>query len=258
MISVMFDSNVYRRVLIPTDFPKDPCIKEIININSALSNKKLKGYLSEVIFQIEAIPKNKRNTFYKDFAPKTNTDEKIENGKIDTSLIISPSANRIQMDSYRAKYLNAASKLDVKIIRNNRIGMPLTQIPDAFYLNIKDSDEFHKKNDKCGELNLAIAEKNVGFRKIENVCIPNAPKNKPWFYGLENTDSTQVKKAFSEWADGDAISQCYGYEIDYFCTEDCGNSASGDSILSQDNKKWLQDNFGINIINLKDLSNLLS
>ena len=67
-----------------------------------------------------------------------------------------------------------------------------------------------------------------------------------------------VAKAVAEWADGDSVAICYGHDIDYFCTEDEGKNCGSDSILSPANRKWLQKDYGVNIVSLENLCELLN
>lgn len=71
MVSVMFDSNVYQCILSPDDCSIPPYTNGFIanckKVNMALKEKKINGYLSEVIYQMEAISKDNRKDFLKKY-----------------------------------------------------------------------------------------------------------------------------------------------------------------------------------------------
>ena len=71
------------------------------------------------------------------------------------------------------------------------------------------------------------------------------------------TLNNKIAKAFAEWADGDTVAAHYAYRNDYICTNDIGRSAGSRSIFSSNNRAWLKDNFGIEIITPKELVNLI-
>ena len=64
----------------------------------------------------------------------------------------------------------------------------------------------------------------------------------------------RVAEVVREWADGDSIAVHYGFDIDLFCTADCGKNARGLSGLDSDNHKWLREEFGIRFVTLAELA----
>jgi len=52
---VTFDSNVWRKIASPMNFPKDPEQKINEKLNLLVKQGQIKGYLSETIFTLEAI-----------------------------------------------------------------------------------------------------------------------------------------------------------------------------------------------------------
>jgi len=264
MISVMFDSNVYQWVLSPEDCKIPPYTNDFVKncetVNAALITKKIDGYLSEIIYQMEAIPKKARKDFFAKNMPSPISfkETEKENGVVGTTICLGQNNNTFPTDRYIDKYLKKASDLGIRIIRNSRIGFPRTSIPENMFLNIENEQEFHTKHNKMGEISDAIEQKMAGIAQIIGISALNARQGKPWFDGLNKSNNTKVSKAFSEWADGDAIAACGGYCIDYFCTEDSGKNAGTLSIFSRENKKWLQKEFNIKIINIKELVELLN
>jgi hypothetical protein len=56
----------------------------------------------------------------------------------------------------------------------------------------------------------------------------------------------------------DSIASHYGYGIDLLCSKDFGKSASGPSVLDCDNRKRLNEEFGIRFVTLAELAKRLT
>lgn len=63
-MKIIFDSNVWQIVTLPSDFPNEPLIADFIKINQAIIDKKIVPFLSETVFTIEAIRKVERQDFF--------------------------------------------------------------------------------------------------------------------------------------------------------------------------------------------------
>ncbi|NUT60400.1 hypothetical protein HNO82_04680 [Herbaspirillum sp. C9C3] len=88
----------------------------------------------------------------------------------------------------------------------------------------------------------------------------NAPEPELWLQGLgrANADEkTLVSKAVAEWADGDSIASHYGFGIQLFCSDDFAKGAGSQSILSEDNRRCLTENFGVKFVTLAQLAEML-
>jgi hypothetical protein len=73
-------------------------------------------------------------------------------------------------------------------------------------------------------------------------------------------ESEEIDDGVAEWADEDALAAHYGYNNDYFCSEDFGRAAIarfGRSILDQNNRTWLTTTLGIQFVTIRQLANLL-
>lgn len=249
MKTVLLDSNVYRKILVPSDFQKSLTFKQAEKIHNAIKNKTILAFLSETIFSVEAIEKKYRKTFLSDNKPKTIVQNIQGNDKTGVSMSIGPSTS-IQLDSYRQKYLDVAKELNVKIISYPRIGFPKPELPKSVYAEFTN-----EKYERSCRLSRDLEEKGYGIAQIKK--IGEEKYGKKWWDIIREKDSKDVAKAFSEWADGDSISLCYGYSIDYFCTEDKGKSALEPSILSETGKKWLLENYNIKTCSIIELCDIL-
>lgn len=254
MIPVFFDTNVYRRILIPEEFLHDDKIEYIKKINQALVDKKIQGFLSETIFTLESIKKEDRQEYLANYTLESKVEEtKIDFNHIQISIAMGSDRNKAPvLDHNRIKYLEKIKELDLKLIKLPRIvGIP-SNIPSEYYLNELNDEKLYQEhhNRKC-KLARIIEKKGLGIACIKQLGLQN---NSLWHKGLQQVDSKKkVAKAVAEWADGDSVAMCYGYSIPFFCTEDEGKNSGMDSILSLDNRIWLQKDYGVNIVSLKSL-----
>jgi hypothetical protein len=118
--------------------------------------------------------------------------------------------------------------------------------------------------DKVNSLATEIARHGVGYAvpvklglgklTAEEIANPTL-----WFAGLSRVDGTKkVKQAIAEWADGDAVAAHYGYGMDLFCTRDYGKNNGGPSVLDENNRAWLQNEYGIKFASLVEIADMLT
>lgn len=83
-----------------------------------------------------------------------------------------------------------------------------------------------------------------------------------WYQGLVHAkdihEQGAVRRAFSEWADDDAIASHVAYGLDIFCTEDFGRSNPSGSVFDDENRAWLASTYGVRFMTLKELVKALS
>lgn len=85
----------------------------------------------------------------------------------------------------------------------------------------------------------------------QGACLQYAPKGAHWQSGLPlipDNETMRFAKAVAEWADGDSIAAHYAYGNDLFCTRDMGKTAGAASVLSLNNRRWLETQFGIEFV----------
>jgi len=115
--------------------------------------------------------------------------------------------------------------------------------------------------DKVNTLATEIGRRGFGYAVpvklgLELLTPEEIAKPTLWFAGLHRaTGYKRVQRAIAEWADGDSIAAHFGYGIDLFCTEDRGRR--GRSVLDDDNKAWLQRDYGINCLSLAEFAERL-
>lgn len=67
-MKITFDSNVWRKISSPEQFPNDPSYKDFKNIRKAIDEKRIIPFLCETVFTLEAIEKKIARNFF----PVTN------------------------------------------------------------------------------------------------------------------------------------------------------------------------------------------
>lgn len=260
MVSVIFDTNTYRRILLPEEFLNDTKFEYINKIHQALVDKKIQGYLSETIFTLESIEKKKRKEYLSNYTPDVESRETVlDDETICISILIAPNQKTLPiLDHNRIKYLQEAKKLGIKIIKFPRIAGITSSVSEEYFVNeLNDEDLYKKHHEKTADLANQIESKGLGIGRIKNLCISHGADPNYWFEGIDKATTNSIAKSVAEWADGDSVAICYGHDIDFFCTEDEGKNCGADSILSPTNKNWLKNDYGVNIVNLEDLCNIL-
>jgi hypothetical protein len=93
-LKIIFDSNTWRKVAPPYNYPKDPIIGEYRTIRTAINNGQIVPFISETVFTLEAIQKKDRKQFFKDYKADITTDiSEGDNGTIKLQFKIGPNEN---------------------------------------------------------------------------------------------------------------------------------------------------------------------
>lgn len=117
--------------------------------------------------------------------------------------------------------------------------------------------------DKVHEMTTEIARRGVGQAvgvKLGLQFSERESANKPelWLQGLEHarnkSERKKVAEAIREWADGDSVAGHYGFGMQLFCTEDSGRNGTGPSVLDNNNRNWLSNEFGLKFVTLAELA----
>ena len=125
ILRVVFDSNVWRIIAIPENFPDEPFLDAFKKIHQAIVNKKIEAYLSETIFTIEAIRKVERQDFLSSVKPKVTATEEVQGDSIRLGFTIGPNekdAIDFNEKPILKRFFDEAIKLGFRIVRLPRIG----------------------------------------------------------------------------------------------------------------------------------------
>jgi hypothetical protein len=252
-MKIMFDSNVWQKVISPENYKEESDCFEIIN--NSIVDKKITPYLSETIFTLESIRGKERREFFGDVEPKITIEKRACNGIVNVAITMSSNPDNFvnfNDNSILKSYFEKAIKLDFKIVGFPRLG------------KIKNTDlENHiikvdgKITSYMCEIETEIFNRNSGYYFVENLvrnCDGNNISKK--IKQLPKSDCSKVKKAVAEWADGDSVACCIALDCDYFCTRDLAKGAGGKSVLSKENLKWLNKKYGFKTISPEELSEI--
>lgn len=264
MIKITFDSNVWRIVASPHQFPNNSSIVYFRKIHEAVKAGKIAAYIAEVVFTLEALKKDDRQSFIKSYEPKidsTINDVPDQDGMIGLSSIIGPDIKAHPGNNpYLYKHLTDALNIGFKIIRCSRLGQITNPDIDKSYFVQQSDDEILERLNLCSECAEEIERLGGGIAHAIQIGSRFATGGIPWHIGIKNAPLSEAKsiaKALAEWADGDAIAAHVGYKNDYFCTRDTGKSAGTASILSPQNRAILESKFGVKFISPEELCDII-
>ncbi|MEI7594137.1 MAG: hypothetical protein WCK02_00195 [Bacteroidota bacterium] len=254
-MKIIFDSNVWRIICIPSDFPNDHCIGDFIKIRQAIVDKIIDPYISETVFTIEAIKRVDRQEYFGSSKAKIKMTENANNNNL--SIEIGPDEG-ISFDENPTlkKYFDEAVKLGFKITRLPRIGGIVNNEVEPFRFQQagKDLEDYHKIVFEVGD---KIKSYGAGYSQITAIGEQYDPI---WHKGIKKApeiENTKIAKAAAEWADGDSVAISIALGCDFFCTRDQAKGAGNTSILSVANLVWLNSEYGFKTILPEDLSKLV-
>ncbi len=260
-MKIIFDSNVWQIVTMPTDFPNEPLIGDFEKIHQAIIDKQIEPFLSETIFTIEAIRKTERQDFFSSTSAKVDVKQKeTGNGGISLNFSIGPN-EKDAIDfvdrPILKKYFDEAIKLGFNIVKLPRIGGLVNPEVDAARFE-QDEESFSAYLYKVFKVVEKIENAGAGMVQIQE--IGERYGNPVWMKGLKSapeTDRNKIAKAAAEWADGDSVAICIALGCDYFCTRDQAKGAGNKSVLSTTNLAWLNTDYGFKTILPEDLAKLV-
>ncbi len=260
-IYVTFDSNVWRPLVSPSVFPKDPDASHFEVIRQGMMKKAVSGFLGEAMFTLEAIRKLDRKQFFGKYKADVKTTTKItDDNSVGMNFTVGPSkTSHAKNNPYLEKHFNDARPLGFKLLRIPRIaGIVNVDLKPEDYA----SDEripIEKRQERCGQIAREIEAKGCGISHIKSLGLKHS-KNGVWIDGIKaapQTDEKLIAEAIAEWADADALAAHYGYGNDYFCTRDTAKAAGVSSVMSESNRQWLKSDFGVIFVTPGDMAAIL-
>jgi len=261
-MKVTFDSNVWRKVTTPENFPKDPEIEHYKIIHDAINSKQIEAFLSETVFTLEAIKRDERKSFFRAYRPKIRIieDEKSNNpdGMMHITMSIGPNEDAHPGNNdFLKEHFSDAEKLGFKIIHVPRIASVVNKdIENARYKH--KEGELGNYLDKVFEVEKRINALEAGNYEIQQIGLKYDESS--WFVGVgkaPDSEDSIIAKAIAEWADGDSIAAHIAINGDYFCTNDLAIKGGPNSVLSAKNLEILGKEYGLKIKTPKELSELL-
>lgn len=256
---VTFDSNVWRKVASPDNFPKDPLNSDYRIIRKAIDEKMIIAFLSETIFTLEAINKKDRKQFFKDYKADFKTEiTEGDDGSIKMSFTIGPNENAHPgLNDFLKEHFGDAVKLGFNIIHLPRIAGITNKEIEQLKFKMKGK-ELSDYLDKVFEVGRRIKELKAGDYEIEQLGLKYHADG--WMLGLGNAPESEngvIAKAVAEWADGDSVASHIAINGDYFCTNDSAKKAGSNSVLSDKNVQILNKEYGFEKITPTELVKLI-
>ncbi len=258
-MKITFDSNTWRKVASPDNFPKDPIICDYKIIRDAINNGKIIPFISETVFTLEAIKKIDRKQFFKDYkAIQTFYVSELDDGyvKIQFTIGPNPSAHPGNNDFLKEHFADAVS-LGFNIINLPRVA-GITNKDIEGYKYKMDTETLTKYLEKVFEVGKRITEMEAGDFEINKLAIKYNPH--AGLHGIGDAPDSEngiIAKAIAEWADGDSVASHIAIDGDYFCTNDQALSSGVKSVFSVTNLAILKAEYGFLTINPTSLANLL-
>jgi hypothetical protein len=253
-LTVTFDTNTFDKASRPTVYSKDPEQREMIVVHEALKRGDIHGFICDTALTLEGITNDQRVAVL----GNTQTRSSLAQTAEDTfTITITPEqVDRAPLHPKQAERFIEAFALGIRLLGAPRIGMPRAE--EQFYA-VDDPATLGDRLNRFFELAREIETRGLGSSRAQGIAARFAGREGtqgPWFAALGAASGIQreVARAVAEWADGDSVAAHYGYGIDLFCSGDFGKSASAPSVLDCDNRKWLNQEFGIQFVTLAELA----
>lgn len=265
MTKVVFDSNVWEKVIDTEKYLDDPSIDDLKRINSYIQDKTIQPFLSDVIFNLEAIKKKDRKEYLKKGKGIINVkSSKEEDGWVTLSFSIEPSEIHPGNHKILDNKLQIAISMGFRIINSPRIGgYKNPDIPTNYYYADDTASMSKLWNTQAEAQRYIEHELNCGIYHIKKIGekYKRVDISETWMDGVSNApekENTRIIKAVAEWADADAVAAHIGLPHSFFCTRDLGRSTILDSVFSPKNKEKLEEKFKARIVSPEQLIKTLS
>lgn len=267
IVNITFDSNVFPKVVNPNPdkFPDEQALPSFQIINSSIKNGYAKGFLAETVFTIEAIKKIDRHKFFRNYNLPYTVTEYIEGDirgirlNLDQDNTSHPGNNTY--NPHLTSQFNDALELGFKILPCKRFGwIENPDLESEWFIKLTHT-EISLYKETFGEVVDKIKNCCCGSYDLEEIGNRYTSGTEHWIKGFKNAppeENKKIEKAFAEWADGDAIASHIAHRNQYFCTRDQAKNAGQKSVMSENNRKWLEQDYGIKFVSPEDLAQILT
>jgi len=249
-MKIVFDSNVWRKIFIPSNFPKDPDKELYISIRKHIDQKRIEPYLCETVFALEAYKKTDRKTIFKVYKPHVDVQTNMQfDGTMVFTFTMGPGkTNQPELNDFLREHLSDAIAAGFKIIHLPRIAGFVNQEVEPYRHKLVDQE---LQEYLCTVFNVGrrIDERVAGHDWIEKIGAKYNNENP--FEGVGQAPDSQnglIAKAVAELADGDSLACTVAIKADYFFTNDIAKGSGDKSAMSTKNSSILEKEFGLRII----------
>lgn len=232
-LRITFDSNVWRNVVSPYDFPKDPIRDIYFELNKYCKSGKIVGCLSESIFNLEGIVlRDRKQIIGNDRGKIQRLAPQLKDGLVASGFSFGPDLETHPGSPYYfKKHLSAARLANFKVLYCPRLGgIKNRDLLESDYLGF--SENISKI---FSDVVMEIESWGCGQAQIRDI---GYSYSKSWLDGLKlapQSEWKRIAKAVAEWADADSVAAHIAYGNNFFCTYDKGKSAGANSVFSEKN-----------------------
>lgn len=246
---VMFDSNVWQKVVCPEDYTDDPQYAELCKVQEKIKTGDIEPYISETVFTLENVQKKHRKEKFGNMGSSIRSKVEVKNGEIHMRIEIGPNSDdavSLNDNPKLKKYAEKALILGFRIVRGPRIGMfECKDLNDKLYR----VPNFNEYNEKLGEVVGKIKARGAGKAQLDSLVYANTGASMSEKIKAAPEDETKkIAKVIAEWADGDSVAMCIALGCDYFCSRDQARGAGISSVLSKTNLAWLESDYGFKVV----------
>jgi hypothetical protein len=264
---VTFDTNTLDRAVRPERFPKDPRLTEYRAVHDALADGSVEGFFCETLIIIEGVQKRDRAQVFASTRLRSEIQPETigRDGIATVPINLKVEQQRPPLPSEVVARVQAALALGFRVLGTPRIGQTRIDDPhNTIYVSESSDDAISARLDRYHKVAVAIEARGLGARQVQDLAMKFVQRDgatEHWFHSLVRAkdvhEENAVMRACAEWADGDSLAAHFGYGNDLFCTEDAGKSAGAPSILSAENRAWLERDHGVKFVTLTELVALL-
>lgn len=259
-MKITFDSNTWRKVASPNNFPKEVTIGDYKLIRQDITEGRITPFICETIFTLEAIKKIDRRQFFQDYEAVFETDVKTtEDGYISIGFKVGPNTNAHPGNNeFLKEHFRDAVQLGFNVIYLPRIAGITNREIEAYKYQM-DSTTLNAYLNKVFEVGRRITELQAGDYEARELAKKYNPE--AGFKGFADAPDSEngiIAKAVAEWADGDSVAAHIAVGGDYFCTNDEAKSAVSKSVFSANNQRILSLEYGFKTISPTALATILT
>lgn len=254
MLKVTFDTNTFNEITNPT-------CEGHVAICDALRARQIHGLFSEAVVVLDALLKQDKVDMVGSARIES---ESRESGPNSITISVGRRWPSKPIPQQFLNKLHVVRSLGMRaMIGPRRLGDSLVArgFDEGFYEPTMTHEDLIARGAKANEVDLAIAHRNVGRARAVTLGLEFSERDghagEYWCQGIGRARSDEggkVRKAINEWADGEAVAAHVAYGNDLFCTEDRARSSGGQSILSQDNRNWLSQTYGVKFVTMAELA----
>jgi hypothetical protein len=235
---------------------------EARKIREAIVAGRVQAFYCETVVTLEGVQKKERREVFGRTRPLSRSSSTDKNT---INITIGIEHYRPPLHAKHAKMIEDIEALGMRALRApaRMCGIRARDDQVTFFKPHATVAQLVACMDKVNALATEIGRRGVGYAipvklGLEQLTPEEIAKPTLWFAGLPRVDGTKkVKQAIAEWADGDAVAAHYGFGIDLFCTRDRSRNTSGPSVLDENNRSWLQSEYGIKFVSLDELADII-